>query len=380
MTWNWQQPDWPRFRYDIGVLTDLEGRYLRQTGELSGTIKHLANEEKQAFTITLISSEALKTAEIEGEFLNRDSLQSSIRRQFGLPGDHRRIPLAEQGLADMMVNLYRTFAEPISHEALFSWHATLTQGRHDLAAIGGYRTHDDPMQIISGPVHEPVIHFEAPPSSRVPSEMDAFVAWFNRSAPGGESPLPALTRAGLAHLWFVSIHPFEDGNGRIARALAEKALAQAAGHPTLVALAQTIQRHKAAYYAALAHASRGNEITGWLLSFARTILEAQAQTVQEIEFLIAKAKFHERFRGALNERQEKVIARLFEEGPQGFTGGLSAKKYIRITGASHATATRDLTDLVAKEALTRTGQLKGTRYTLKLDPIPSRAIPPGPTP
>lgn len=367
MTWNWQQPDWPNFRYSSAALEPLENRYLEQTGELRGTIRHLDDGEKQAFTISLISDEALKTSEIEGEYLNRDSLQSSIRRQFGLQTDARRVPAAEQGLAEMMVNLYVTCAAPLCHETLFAWHASLVGGRRDLADIGGYRTHTDPMQIISGPVHEPVIHFEAPPSSRVRTEMDLYIDWFNRSAPDGKVPVPALVRAGIAHLWFVSIHPFEDGNGRIGRALAEKVLAQSAGHPSLVALAQTIQHHKSAYYDALAKANHDNEITGWLLYFARTILEAQARTVRQIEFLIIKAKFHARFHGLFNARQEKVIARLFAEGPDGFAGGLSAKNYMSITDTSHATATRDLAELVDKQALTRSGQLKGTRYALRLE-------------
>lgn len=366
MPWNWQLPGWPHFRYDARQFATLEGRFLRQTGESCGAIKHLAEADRQLLTVTLLSDEALKTAEIEGEHLNRDSLQSSIRRHFGLQTDNRRVPPAEQGHAHMMINLYETYGQPVSHEQLFAWHAALMGGRRDLATSGSYRTQGDPMQVISGPIHEPIIHYEAPPASRVKPEMDAFIAWFNDAAPDGKAPLPALTRAGIAHLHFVSIHPFEDGNGRIARAIAEKALSQCIGQPTLIALAQTIERHKPAYYAALAGTNRTLDITDWLLYFAETVLAAQAQTVRHVEFLIAKMKFHDRFRGLFNARQEKAIARLFEEGPDGFVGGLSARKYIRITGTSHATATRDLADLVEKLALTRTGQRKGTRYFLNL--------------
>ena len=368
MTWNWQQADWPHFRYKPEALGALESRFLRKTGELCGVVKHLAHEDKQTFTVTSISDEGLKTAAIEGEFLNRDSLQSSIRRQFGLQTEHRRIPAAEEGLAEMMVNLYKTFGDPLSHETLFAWHTALTRGRRDLAEVGGYRKQGDPMQVISGPIHEPIIHFEAPPACRMNLEMDQFVAWFNASGPDGAAPVPALARAGIAHLYFVSIHPFEDGNGRLGRALAEKALAQCVGQPTLIALAQTIEPHRQAYYAALAKANHGTEITDWLLYFSQTVLEALDNTVNRIEFLIAKAKFYEQFRGAFNERQGKVIARLFQKSPDGFAGGLSAKKYIRITGTSHATATRDLSDLVEKQAVRKTGQLKGTRYTLNLAP------------
>ncbi len=367
MTWNWQQADWPHFRYRHEALAVLESRFLLQSGKLYGAVKHLKQDEKQALTVDLISDEALKTAEIEGEYLNRDSLQSSIRRQFGLHTDRRHVSASEQGHAEMMVSLYETYAVPLTHETLFSWHAALTSGRRDLAEMGGYRVHDDPMQVVSGPTHEPVVHFEAPPSSRVKYEMDTFLNWFNSSAPDGDNPLPALARAGTAHLYFVSIHPFEDGNGRIGRAIAEKALAQCLGQPSLIALAFTIERKKKDYYSALENANRNNEITDWLLYFSETILDAGAMTVDKIDFLIAKAKFHDKFRKAFNERQEKIIARLFQEGPNGFIGGLSAEKYIRITKTSRATATRDLAELVSMGALEKTGQLKGTRYQLSLN-------------
>jgi Fic family protein len=222
------------------------------------------------------------------------------------------------------------------------------------------------MQVVSGPLHAPKVHFEAPPSSRMDAEMSAFVTWFNSTAPNGTSPRPALTRAGIAHLYFESIHPFEDGNGRIGRALAEKALAQCLGQPTLIALADTIGRHKKTYYDVLEQANRGNEITDWLVYFAGVLLEAQRQTQCRIEFLIEKTKLYDRLRGELNPRQERVLTRLFREGPDGFKGGLSAENYISITQTSSATATRDLQDLVSKGALIRTGERRHTRYYLKL--------------
>jgi Fic family protein len=197
-------------------------------------------------------------------------------------------------------------------------------------------------------------------------EMDAFVPWFNETAPSGKRPLPALTRAGIAHLYFVSIHPFEDGNGRIGRALAEKSLAQNLGQPSLIALAYTIERSHKAYYAALERNNKDIEITDWLTYFAETILAAQRNTIKRLDFYVAKAKLHEKLRGHLNERQEKAIARMFREGIDGFKGGLSAENYISITKSSRATATRDLQDLVAKGALTRTGELRHTRYQLNI--------------
>jgi Fic family protein len=200
----------------------------------------------------------------------------------------------------------------------------------------------------------------------VPDEMKRFVSWFNDTAPDGKHPLPALTRSGIAHLYFVCIHPFEDGNGRIGRALAEKSLAQNLGQPSLIALAYTIERKHKDYYAALERNNKETQITNWLTYFANTILDAQSTTIRRVDFYVAKAKLYQRLRGKMNERQEKVIARMFKEGVEGFKGGLSAENYLGISKTSRATATRDLQDLVEKGALTKTGELRHTRYHLKL--------------
>ena len=361
MKWNWQQTDWPHFSYEAERLVPLEADFLRGSGILIGAFRHLDGDEKDLLTVDLMSTEALKTSEIEGEILNRASLQSSIRRQLGLQTDGRRIPPSEQGVAEMMVNLYRTFAQPLDHETLFTWHRMLTNGRNDLNDIGRYRTHDDPMQVVSGAIDQPRIHFEAPPSDQMQAQMNAFLEWYNNS-----QSLPALTRSGIAHLYFVSIHPFEDGNGRIGRAVAEKAIAQNMGQPSLTALATQIETNRNSYYDALEAANKRNHITDWLLYFGRVILEAQKTTEAHIQFLIDKAKLYDRLNGQLNERQEKVITRMFREGPDGFRGGLSAENYVSITRTSTATATRDLRELVALGALTKTGKLKGTRYWLRI--------------
>jgi len=176
----------------------------------------------------------------------------------------------------------------------------------------------------------------------------------------------------MAHLYFESIHPFEDGNGRIGRAISEKALAQSLGQPSLIALALTIERGRKDYYAALERNNKSNDVTDWLTYFGQVILDAQATSIKRLEFYLAKAKFYERMRGQMNDRQDKAIARMFREGMDGFKGGLSAENYITITRTSRATATRDLQDLVSRGALTRTGQLKQTRYHLNL-PRPGEA-------
>jgi Fic family protein len=370
MLWNWQQFGWPAFTYDPVALEALEREFLLSSGEFFGVFKHVGHDDQEGLKIELISEEAIKTSEIEGEVLNRDSVQLSLRQQFGLRADQRRVPPAERGIAEMMVSLYQEFAGPLSHETMFAWHRMLMRGERRVEVVGAYRTHPEPMQIVSGRLDKPEVYFEAPPSAKMHDEMQAFVTWFNRNAPSAEAPLPALTRAGLTHLYFVTIHPFEDGNGRIARALAEKALAQSLGQPSLIALAYTIEQGRKAYYAALERNNKNLEVTDWLVYFGKTTIEAQRNTIKRVDFYVAKAKLYEQLRGKLNERQDKALARMFREGINGFKGGLSAENYISITRTSRATATRDLQDLVTMGALTRTGALRHARYQLN---IPARS-------
>jgi len=372
MTWNWQKPDWPSFRWDRGPLENAEKQFLVGGGVLVGTVRHLAKEERDQLTIEAMSTEAVTTSEIEGEILDRASVQSSLRKQLGLATDERRVRPAERGIADMIADLYRSFAEPLSDEVLFRWHRMVMSGSRNLREVARYRTGMEPMQVVSGPIGEPRVHFEAPPSSRVPSEMERFIALFNRVGPGREEPQPALARAGIAHLYFESIHPFEDGNGRIGRAIAEKALAQSLGQPTLTALAATILARRKSYYDALEAANKENEITRWLMWFAGVAIEAQRRTIALVEFLIDKTKLLDRLKGELNARQEKALLRMLREGPDGFKGGLSAGKYSTITGASPATTTRDLADLVGKGALVREGERRYARYhpSVPLRPVP----------
>lgn len=364
MIWNWQQKDWPRFKYDAARMAPLEMQFIKGEGLLLGAFKHLNEDDKNTLKIDIISNEAVKTSEIEGEYLNRESVQSSIRREFGLQVDDYKALPSEQGIAQMMVDIYQSFNAPLTHEKLFSWHKMVTCGRDDLNDIGKYRTHIEPMQVVSGYYHKPKVHFEAPPSAMLNKEMKTFIEWHEKTAPQGTHPLPALTRAGIAHLYFVCIHPFEDGNGRIGRGISEKVLAQTFGEPTLIALSHIIQKHRKDYYNALECANKSNEINDWLNYFAHTALNAQAYTQIYIEFLIGKTKLYDRLRGKLNERQEKVLTRMFKEGPEGFKGGLSADNYLSITRTSRATATRDLNELVTLKALQKTGKNRSTRYTL----------------
>lgn len=367
--WNWEQEDWPHFKYGADKIEPLEHKFLHAAGILTGVIRHINEEDKNILTVQIISDEALKTSEIEGEILNRESVQSSIRRHFGLASDNRKVALPEQGIAEMMSDLYHHFQAPLSDQILFNWHAMLMKGRRDLKDAGRYRTTDEPMQVVSGPIHDPKVHFEAPPANRLAREMNQFIAWFNRTGPSGKTPLSPLLRAGIAHLYFESIHPFEDGNGRIGRALCEKSLSQSLNQPTLISLSRVINGKKKNYYDWLEKSNQHNEITGWLVYFAGIILQGQELTQKMLDLLMAKTKFFDRFKKDLNLRQEKAVLRMFREEPEGFKGGLSANNYIRITGTSPATATRDLQHLVDIGACIRTGQLKGTRYFLNLTDV-----------
>lgn len=376
MRWNWQQPDWPNFKWKNSRFIRAEEQFLLASGVFYGTVKHLSTDDRERLKAEAMSDEAITTSLIEGEVLDRESVQSSIRRQLGLATDHRRVKPAEHGIAEMMVDLHRHFDAPLDHATLFAWHRMVCRGRTELRDVGRYRTQGDPMRVVSGRIDEPTVHFEAPPSAAVGREMKRYIAWFNSTAPGNAQPLPALTRAGIAHLYFESIHPFEDGNGRIGRAIAEKSIAQSLGRETLLALASAIMANRSSYYEALRSANKRNEVTQWLAWFAATCIEAQQLTLSNVEFVIDKAKLLDRLRGQLNSRQEAVLSRMFREGPKGFEGGLSAGNYASIAKASPATVTRDLAELVDKGALTRTGERRHTRYQLPIAvrPLPRIAI------
>ena len=364
MSWNWECKEWPEFIYNQDGFSEQELQFFENAGTLYGGLQHVNAEE--ALKVDLISREAFKTSEIEGELLNRDSIHSSIRRQLGLQADHRKVEPAEQGIAEMMVDLYRNYDQVLTSGMLFGWHKMLTNGRRDLTDIGRYRTHEDPMQIVSGSINRPIVHFEAPPSGQVTKEMGRFLKWFNASQKGGKNELPVLVRAAISHLYFECIHPFEDGNGRIGRALSEMSLSQGLGRPVLIALSHTIQDNRKSYYSALESNNKDLEIDEWIHYFCDLVLKAQDYTQKTISFTIEKGKFYQRFEGQLNARQAKVIERIFREGFEGFKGGLSANNYRSITGATAATATRDLAKLVEGGAFKRTGELKSTRYYLNI--------------
>lgn len=365
--WNWQQENWPHFTYDKSALQDLEYQFIQSSGIALGAFKHVKDDEQNNLLIDILADEALMTSEIEGEYLDRDSIQESIKLNLGLTTDRKKLPPAEFGISEMMVNLYQTYHAPLTDAYLFQWHRMLTNGRRDLKDIGCYRTHEDPMQIVSGRIDKRTVHYEAPPSIKMSHEMQLFINWFNQIHDTKNPSMLTLTKAGLVHFYFLAIHPFEDGNGRIARALSEKSISMTLKRPALISLSQTIEGSKKAYYDSLEAHNTKLDLTNWLIYFAKTILDAQENTIKIIEFMIKKAKFFERFATMMNDRQTKVVKRIFKEGYRGFKGGLSAENYTRIAKISASTATRDLKDLVDKNILVKKGVLKGTRYYLNLE-------------
>lgn len=362
MLYNWQQKDWPHFRYKTEAIEDLLFDFAQRTGRISGVLEGLSETEQTEAMINLMVSEAIKTSEIEGEYLSRNDVMSSIRRNLGLnpelslTNDHRA-----EGVAELMLDVRNDFLKPLTRKMLFNWHAMLMKGNGQIQ-IGQWRLHEEPMQIVSGAIGREVVHFEAPSSRKVPSEMNGFIKWFNTSQDEINKP---ILRAAIAHLYFESIHPFEDGNGRIGRAVAEKALSQSIGRPVLFSLSKSIESNKNNYYDALKAAQRSNEITDWINYFVKTVMDAQIDAEKEIDFTLKKTRFFDQLEDQLNERQKKVVRRMFQEGHQGFEGGMNARKYVSLAKTSKATATRDLQDLVLKGIFKPIGGGRSTRYQFK---------------
>lgn len=365
MTWNWEQLDWPNFRYDAASLAPATREFFRRAGELRGVAEHLESAERAGLQAELLSDEAVESAGIEGEVLLRSSVRSSLRRHFGLHAPAAHGGPRERGMAELMAAVHDDWDHELTEARLCAWQGWVVAGQHGgRVAAGRYREDGDPMQILSGPSYAPRVHFVAPPAVRVPEEMGAFLAWFEETR--RDTSVDPLARAGIAHLYFESIHPFEDGNGRVGRAIAEVALAQGLGHPSLASLSSAIARRRDDYYDALERTSRGNDVGEWLRYFGDTVVQGQAQSLRFVRFLVAKTRFLDRFRASLNARQEKALLRMLREGPAGFEGGLSAGNYVTFTKAAPATARRDLGELVALGALRRTGEKRGTRYWLTL--------------
>ena len=377
MAWNWQLEGWPNFVWDSQRFLCAEAAFLLGAGRLQGIAQRLGLVKYDDMLALIMSEEAVSTSQIEGETVLPEAVLKSIRLRLGLEqGDDDSGP-AERGVSEMTVAARKDFAAPLTDATLWHWHESLLSAKQEtleprfrIEDIGRYRTHPEPMQVVSGRANKPRVYFEAPPSARVPSEMARFLAWYNGESVGQ----PAVTRAALAHLYFVTIHPFEDGNGRIGRAVAEKSLLQALGHDTLLCLSPAILARRSDYYGALQAAQSFIDVGEWIAWFAGIVIEALHGTEAQVLFTLDKAERLERLKGQLNRRQEKVLLRMFAEGPKGFDGGMSADKYNSITHAPHSTVTRDLNDLVEKGALRRTGERRHTRYHLSTTLRPTRRV------
>ncbi|MEK7764440.1 MAG: Fic family protein [Nitrospirota bacterium] len=366
MLYNWQQPDWPEFRYNLSGIEEALLTFAERTGRASGLLKGLTADAQLEATIEMMVVEAIKTSAIEGELLSRKDVMSSIRKNLGIETGPTTGDKRAQGTGALMLAVRNSFADPLSEETLFEWHRLIMTGHRHVAA-GQWRTHTEPMQVVSGAAGHERVHFEAPPSSRIPEEMARFIQWFNDTAPGGPNAIrKAAVRSALAHLHFESIHPFEDGNGRIGRALSEKVLSQGLGQPALLSLSRAIEAKRRDYYEALKEGQQSNDVTPWVTWFVNIALEAQIQAEEQIEFTLKKTRLFDRWKDQLNERQLQMLRRMLEEGPDGFEGGMSAKKYMVITGASKATATRDLQDLSDKGVFVPTGGGRSTHYKVNL--------------
>jgi Fic family protein len=347
-----ERDDWPAFRWDHKVLGARLAAVRHKQGRLLGRMEGLGFALRDEARLQTLTDDVLKSSEIEGEILDREQVRSSIARRLGIeigaltPGDRD-----VEGVVEMMLDATQRFDAPLTAERLHGWHAALfPTGRRGLSQIivGAWR--DDsggPMQVVSGPYGKERVHYEAPAAARLAAEMQAFLAWF-----GGEQALDPVLIAALAHLRFVTIHPFDDGNGRIARAIADMQLARSEGSSErFYSMSSQIRAERNAYYDILEATQKGDmEITDWLLWF----LSRLEQAINGAEALLAgvmqKARFWEAHRSAgLNDRQQDMLNRLLN----GFRGNLTSSKWAKIQKCSPDTALRDITDLIERGILRR---------------------------
>ena len=352
--WIWQKEQWPRFTWLADTLLPLIGKARLMQGKLLAKVNGVGFELSREASADVLTEEAMKTSEIEGEVLNRDSVRSSVAKHLGLPSFGLPEPgRAVDGLVDILVDATKNYSKPLTAERLKSWQAALfPTGRSGLfrIQIGEWRTNEEPMQVVSGGMGQERVHFEAVPGLSVEKEMQQFLAWWELSN-GRED---GLIRTGIAHFYFITIHPFEDGNGRIARALTDMALAQDEKNPTrFYSLSSQIMKERKQYYDILEQCQKGDlDITAWLSWFLGCYTRALESAIQLVAKVLVKATFWQHFGHiSLNERQRKVINLLLNAGIGGFEGGLTTRKYVSVAKTSRATAFREIDDLVEKGLL-----------------------------
>ena len=367
----WQQADWPQLVVKPAYVAPALLLARQRQGELVGKARAIGLDQTGSTVQEVLFQEVMATSAIEGENLNPAAVRSSVLRKLGLepPAGSARSRQVDD-LVDVIQDAIIAFDQPLDHDRLFRWQAALFPSGYSglqRIAVGKYRQHTDPMQIVSGLPGKEVVHFTAPPSAQVALDMDKFLQWFAQTAPGAAraAELDGIARAAVAHVWFETIHPFEDGNGRIGRAIVDMAMAQDLGAPTrLLSLSSQMLKDRKGYYEALSAAQHGStDVSAWVQWFARALGQACVASSALLDTAVEKSRFwatHSQV--TLNERQRKVIQRLLDEGNDGFLGGLNVQKYIKMTGTSKPTATRDLADLVRYGLLRARGQGKAVRY------------------
>ncbi len=371
LTWIWRTAAWPNLVYDAQTaVPDLAMAY-RMHGVVEGKAMAISLGSTSEVALDALSDDVLATAAIEGERLSLDVVRSSVMRRLGLAASGSADRHVD-GLVQVMSDATTKCNEPLDEDRLCRWQSALFPGGTsgiNRIAVGRYRDHDDPMQIVSGMPGREVVHYEAPPSKDVPAQMARFLAWFAETSPQNGKVFDGLARTAIAHLWFESIHPFEDGNGRIGRAIADMAMAQHFRAPVrLYSLSRQLLTSRSEYYDVLNQAQRGDvNVTAWVQWFARQCRVAFDTASEVIDQAIEKKRFWDRNATyELRERQRKVLQRLLDDGNGGFLGGLNAEKYMKMTGVSKATATRDLAEMVEGGQLWSHGVGKAVRYYINV--------------
>ena len=362
----WEHPEWPAFYWDGNRLMGSLATARLKEGRLLGRMERLGFDLRRQVQLESLTQDVVKSSEIEGERLDRNSVRSSIARRLGIPEAAVATPdRRTEGVVEMVLDAIQNYATPLTRERLFGWQAALFptgySGLHRIRTGAWRNDSHGPMQVISGPLGREQVHYEAPPAPQLDTEMDRFLAWFNAG-----NAIDGLLRAGMAHLWFVTIHPFEDGNGRVARAIADQALAQTeASSQRFYSMSAAIQKERTAYYDMLERTQKADvDITDWLIWFLECLSHAIDGTEAEIKDVLQKADFWQRHAGeTLNDRQKAILNRFLD----GFDGKLTTKKWATLTKVSVPTAQRDINDLIARGVLHRNpGGSKNASYDFGL--------------
>ena len=370
--WIWQQAEWPQFVWSGDSLAASLREVTQLQGKLLGKVDNVAEEEHIAPTLDTLLQNIVQSSAIEGENLNIESVRSSLARRLGVEeAGMTAVTVQTEGLADLLLDATRNHAQPLTLERLYQWHRYLfpepAAGEFRLEEIRvGELRGNETMRVVSGPHQRRKVHFEAPARKGLEDQVDQFLEWL--AASRSDQTLDPILRAALAHFWFVTLHPFDDGNGRLARAIADYALAQAEYQAIrFYAMAASIMEKRAEYYDILEKTQRGNlDITGWMAWFLATLKHTLEAALARIDSVLQKARFWQLHgQDGLNAQQAKVLNRLLDAGPNGFEGGLSAAKYKGLAKVSKSTATRHLAELLEKNCIVKLkGGGRSTRYEI----------------